>query len=76
MMPPFASFLAKKLCPTYKFRAFSSKIVKCKHSFTSFLSDLWGKKMRFWLNICNFSPKYLHFSKIIPTFAPAHQPGC
>ena len=26
--------------------------------------------MRFWLNICNFSPKYLHFSKIIPTFAP------
>ena len=35
-----------------------------------------GEKMRFWLNICNFSPKYLHFSKIIPTFAPAHQPGC
>ena len=29
-----------------------------------------GEKMRFWLNICNFSPKYLHFSKIIPTFAP------
>lgn len=32
--------------------------------------------MRFWLYIYNFSPKYLHFSKIIPTFAPAHQPGC
>ena len=32
--------------------------------------------MRFWLNIYNFSPKYLHFSKIISTFAPAHQPGC